>query len=291
MLNRLFGNYLVEKGIMTSEALNETLVEKESVSAGVEVIAVIMKAMAPAAVKELLEKLDNEDKSFGEAAVEASLITDDKLDELMMYQSNSFMKFIQILIGKGFLSYDNVVRRIEEFQSDSGFNTEQMSALIHDDLEQCVNIFVPLKSRSLKELTMTFVQTMRRIIDKDFYVEKAYTSHSIQLDKYACQHISGDVHIKVYISAPDNGLLAIANYFTGDTYETVTEDALDSVGEFINCMNGVFATNMSYEDITVDMNSPEYALEGPFISNEMLYVIPVHANGYNFRVVLEAYED
>ncbi len=55
-------------------------------------------------------------------------------------------------------------------------------------------------------------------------------------------------------------------------------------------MNGVFATNMSYENTALDMNSPEYSAEGPFISNELLYVIPMHANGYNLRAVFEVYE-
>lgn len=55
-------------------------------------------------------------------------------------------------------------------------------------------------------------------------------------------------------------------------------------------MNGLFATNMSYDNISVDMNSPEYAMEGPFISNEMLYVIPMHVNGYSLRTVFEVYQ-
>ncbi|MDE5825791.1 MAG: chemotaxis protein CheX, partial [Lachnospiraceae bacterium] len=93
-----------------------------------------------------------------------------------------------------------------------------------------------------------------------------------------------------YISAPDNGLLAIANHFTEDTYSTVDADALDNVGEFINCVNGLFATNLSYDDVAIDMNSPEYSIDGPFVSNEKLYVIPIHANGCSFRAVLEVYE-
>ncbi|MCD8038804.1 MAG: chemotaxis protein CheX [Lachnospiraceae bacterium] len=290
MLNRLFGNYLVEKGKITLEALNALLAAKEEIKAGVEVIAIITKAMTPAAVKELSMNINKDSELFGEAAVDASIITDDKLDELLAYQSNAFMKFIQLLVDNGCLSYEDINHELDAFQQKSGFSDVQLNALIHDDVEQCVNIFVPLKSQNLKELTMTLVQTFRRIIDKDFYLEKAYTAHSIQLDKYACQTIAGDMHVRVYISAPGDGLLAIANYFTGDTYETVTDDALDSVGEFINCVNGVFATNMSYENTALDMNSPEYSAEGPFISNELLYVIPMHANGYNLRAVFEVYE-
>lgn len=290
MLNRLFGNYLVEKGTLTLEQLNAMLPVKKDFKAGLEIIAIITKAMTPAAVQELLKSINKESEHFGETAVNHGMLTDDKLDELLAYQTNAFMKFIQLLVDNGYISYDNINREIDEFQQKSEFNDVQLSALVHDDLDQCMNIFVPLKSPQLKELTKTLMQTLRRLIDRDAYLEKAYTAHSIQLDKYSCQMLIGDMHVKFYISASDDGLLGIANYFTGDTYASVTEDALDSVGEFINCVNGLFATNMSYDDLSVDMNSPEYSMEGPFISNETLYVIPLHANGYSFRAVFEVYQ-
>lgn len=290
MLNRLFGNYLIEKGTLTLEQLNTMLPVKKDFKAGLEVIAIISKAITPAAVQELLKGLDKESEHFGEAAVDQGIITDDKLEELLTYQTNAFMKLVQLLVENGYISYDNINHEIDAFQQKSGFNDAQLSALVHDDLDQCINIFAPLKSPRIKELIKTLMQTLRRLIDKDAYLEKAYTAHSVQLDKYACQMLIGDMHVKFYISASDNGLLGIANFFTGDTYTFVTEDALDSVGEFINCVNGLFATNMSYDNLSVDMNSPEYSMEGPFISNETLYVIPLHANGYSFRAVFEVYQ-
>lgn len=290
MLNRLFGNYLVEKQKITQEQLDDLLPIQQNAKAGIETIAVINKLMAPTLAQKILSKIDKETQHFGEAAVEAGYLTDEKLEEISSYQSNTFMIFMQGLIDKGLLSLDQINPLLNEFQTLGNFSDAQMSALIYDDLEQCVNIFVPLKSAPLKELALTLVRTTRRLIDSDMYLDKAYTARSLQLDKYASQMIIGDMHIKVYMSAPDNGLLAIANHFTGDTYENVDPDALDNVGEFINCINGQFATNMSYEDISVDMNSPEYSMDGPFISNEKLYVIPIHANGYSFRAVLEVYE-
>lgn len=290
MLNRLFGNYLVEKQKITKEQLNDLLPVENDFKAEVETIAVINKVLTAAIVHELLAQIDKDNDRFGEAAIDAGYLTDEKLDQILTYQSNVFMKFIQSLLNKGLLRLEQVNPLLDDFQQLCGYNDAQMSSLIHDDLEQSINIFVPLKSARLKELTITLVQTIRRLIDRDMYLDKAYTARSLQLDKYACQMIAGDMHIKVYISAPDNGLLAIANYFTGDTYETVDEDALDNVGEFINCVNGLFATNLSYDDVSVDMNSPEYSLDGPYISNEKLYVIPIHANGYSFRAVLEVYE-
>jgi CheY-specific phosphatase CheX len=290
MLNRLFGNYLVDKGKITQEQLESFLPVDKELKAEVETIAVILRMVTPAAAVELLEKIDKESERFGDKAVDEGLLTDDKLDTILTYQSNNFVKFAQVLIDNGIVTLLEINKLIGDFQTEKGYNNSQISALVHDDTEQCVNIFVPLKSPALKTLVLTIVQTITRLIDADMYLDKAYVSKSIQIDKFASQMIIGDMRIKVYLTAPDNGLLAVANNFTGDVYEEVSEDALDNVGEFINCMNGLFATNLSYEDISVDMNSPEYSLEGPFISNSKVYVIPIHANGYEFKAVLEVFE-
>ena len=127
------------------------------------------------------------------------------------------MKFVQGLLDRGIFSLEQINPLLDEFQQRRAYNDAQISALIHDDLEQCLHIFVPLKSEHLKEYTLTLVQTIRRLIDCDAYLDKAYTARSLQLDKYACQTIVGDMHMKVYISAPDNDLLAIADQFTEDT--------------------------------------------------------------------------
>ncbi len=290
MLNRLFGNFLVEKQLLTQNQLDDLLPVPKDFKAEVETIAVINKMITSAAAQELLGKIDKSNERFGETAIDAGYLTDEKLDQILTYQSNSFMKFVQELFNANVLGIAQINPLLDEFQQSGGFSDAQISSLIHDDLEQCINIFVPLKANRLKEFVLTLIRTIRRLIDSDAYLDKAYTAHSVQLDKYACQTIVGDLHIRVYISASGDGLLAIANHFTGDTYKAVNEDALDNVGEFINCVNGLFATNLSYDDVSVDMNAPEYALEGPFISNEKLYVIPIHANGSSFRAVLEVYE-
>ncbi|MDE5700442.1 MAG: chemotaxis protein CheX, partial [Lachnospiraceae bacterium] len=276
--------------ILSQSQLDDLLPVQKDFKAAVETIAVINKVLTSAAAQELLEQIDKDKEHFGEAAIEAGFLSDEKLDEILTYQTNTFMKFVQSLLDRGTFSLEQINPFLNEFQQLGGYSDAQISSLIHDDLEACIYIFVPLKSERLKEYTLTLVRTIRRLIDSDTYLDKAYTARSLQLDKYACQMIVGDMHMKIYISAPGNDLLAIANYFTENAYDAVDEDALDNVGEFINCVNGLFATNLSYDDISIDMNSPEYSMDGPFISNEKLYVIPIHANGYSFRAVLEVYE-
>lgn len=289
MLNRLFGNYLVSKKCITQEQLDSILpVSKES-KASVEVIAVILKYMSPVQVQNLLAKIDKNTTRFGEAAVDAGFISDERLDKILTYQGNAFMRFIQLLYVQNYISLEAVSQLLDDFKIENQYNAGQMEALVTNDLEQLINIFVPINNVNLKELTLTLVQTIIKLIDSDMYLEKAYVASSIQLDRYAVQTIEGDINIRLYISGEMNELLGIANYFTSDTYSVVDEDALDNVGEFINCVSGLFATNLSYDDISIDMKSPEYAMEGPYLNEGKIYVIPIHVNGHLVRAVLEVF--
>lgn len=290
MLNRLFGNYLVEKKCITQEQLNGLLPVPKELKAQVETVAIARKILAPQQVQALMEQLGGTGRCVGEAAVEAGLISDEKLDQLTSFQNNSFMKFLQLLVNNNYLRPEQLTQIIGSFQTENGYTDSQMNSFMLDDLEEIIKTFVPLKNAHLRELTVTLIQTMKRLIDKEVYLDKAYASSAIQLDSYAGQAVSGDLNFKLYISGAGNHLLGIANYFTEDKHRALDEDALDSVGEFINCVNGLFATNLSYNDLVIDLHSPDYSMNGLYLNENKLFVIPIHANGFCFQAVYEIYQ-
>lgn len=290
MLNRLFGDYLIKTKILSKSEVDGILPVASEISASVEVIAIIQKVLTVTQVTDVLSQIDRSRTRFGDAAVKRGLLTEDRLDQILTYQNNSFMVFVQILIDRKNIRYEQIPQLIDDFQRDGQYKDNQFTALLNNDLEQIVSIFVPLKNQHLKVLTVLLVKTFKRLIDKDMYLERAYTAKSLQLDSYAAQMVSGDIHYKLYLSGFSNNLLGIANYFTGATYTALNADALDNVSEFINCVNGQFATNVSYDDVEVDMNSPEYGLEGPYIGNSKLFVIPIHVNGFEIRAIYEVFD-
>ena len=103
MINRLFGNYLVEKKVLSQTQLDDLLPVQKDFKAEVETIAVINKVISAAVAQELLGRIDRNSERFGEAAIDAEYLTDEKLDEILTYQSNAFMKFVQSMIDKHFL--------------------------------------------------------------------------------------------------------------------------------------------------------------------------------------------
>ena len=139
-----------------------------------------------AVAQELLGRIDKNTEHFGEAAIEAAYLTDEKLDEILTYQTNAFMKFVQSMIDNHFLDLGQINHFLDEFQRMGGYTDAQISALIHDDVEECMHIFVPLKSPRLKEFALTLIQTIRRLIIKSnpFSVKNSksffsLSSHSI----------------------------------------------------------------------------------------------------------------
>ena len=57
------------------------------------------------------------------------------------------------------------------------------------------------------------------------------------------------------------------------------EDSFDSVCEFINCTNGLFASKLSMEDIHIDMTPPLFYSDKTITSQGDIYVVPVIIDG------------
>lgn len=286
MLNRLFGNYLISRGRLAQTQLDNLLSVSREYTAKPETVVVLDKLLPEnEAVSISSQCADGE--SYTQAALRLGLLSENQLEEIGQLQTSSFMRFMEVLLEQQILTRQDMLPMLAEFQKDSRYTDAQMHSLCIDDLERIADIFVPIHNPHLHELTVTLLRTFRRLIDKDVYLDKAYMAHTIQIDRYAAQMISGDINVKLYLSAPMNNLLAVANYFSEDTYPTINEDALDNVGEFINCVSGLYATNLSYDDVEVDMDAPEYGMEGPYLSSGKLYVIPIHANHFGLRAVFE----
>lgn len=287
MLNRLFGNYLVSMKILTQVQLDTVLTELEGMSANVQMIAVIRKKLTLQQMEEL-KLLDSSESEFMKRVVGAGLLTEDSCEKLMTYQSNRFIVMMQHLVEKGLLELSQVCDLLDEFRVANGYTEAQMDAFLHEDIEQLVQIFAPCTDIRLKELFCTMVQTFKRLIDKDVYLEQAYTTDCFVAEKCVVQEMIGNIHFKLYLAAGGNDLLAVANYFTKASYNTVDEEALDNAGEFLNCISGLYATNLSYNDVNVDMNIPEYYSEPITIHSDKIYVIPIRANGCRIYAVYEA---
>lgn len=287
MLNRLFGNYLVSIKKITQVQLDTALAELDTITASMALIAIVKRKLTLQQIVEL-NILQASESDFEQRVVGAKLLTEDACEKLMTYQSNRFMGMIQYLVNAGVLELSQICDLMDEYRIANNFTEIQLNAFLHDDVEHMVQTYVTCNDSGIRELFCTMIQTLKRLIDRDVYLEEAYTTDCFLAEKCVVQEMVGNRHFRLYLTAGGNDLLAIANYFTKAYYNAVDEDALDNVGEFLNCVSGLFATNQSYNELTVDMKTPEYFLEPVTIRGETIYVVPICANGCRLYAVYEA---
>ena len=104
--------------------------------------------------------------------------------------------------------------------------------------------------------------------------------------KGSMQEMQGDHTICAGFAGIKKGLLTLANPFSGEDFKTVDLDALDAVGEFVNCVNGLFASELSTDGVDVDMLPPAFYDKPCRISGDQFIVLPIHIDGKVLYFVL-----
>ena len=78
----------------------------------------------------------------------------------------------------------------------------------------------------------------------------------------------------------------MASVYGQETFNTVDEDALDAVGEVVNCMNGLVVTSLEQQDSTLDLCPPEYATDIEAAVSEEMLVLPLRILGKKVDLII-----
>ena len=61
--------------------------------------------------------------------------------------------------------------------------------------------------------------------------------------------------------------------------EKVDMDALDAVGELVNCINGLYASDRSFAGVEMELYPPEYSDQMTALTADEMLVLPLHIKG------------
>lgn len=290
MFDHIFGKYLVQAGKLTQDSLEEVIKYESSVRVKLGTIAVAEKLMTDKQAEEVNQLQAVMDKRFGDIAVEKGYLTDDQVGQLLKKQGNAYMIFVQTLIDHNIMTMDEVEASLKDYQETQGFTESDMRDLMSGDIERIVRLFLPANTELHDRLCGVAIRTLIRLINSSAYVSKAFLTDRIDADNFAMQAMKGDHAIVSGFAGCGNSLLAIANPFAEEEFDTVDLDALDAVGEFTNCINGLFASELSKENVDEDMLPPEFFDHPVSISGKQFCVFPIHidCNVINFIMTIDS---
>lgn len=284
MISRLFGAYLVKEGKLTEAQLETVFETMRKVRVKLGLIAVSEKLMTTQQSDEVNRLQAIVDKRFGDIAVEKGYLTEEQVSRLLGLQGNQYLSFVQSIVDNDFMQMDDIESALAAYQNENGFTLTDIESLKSGDSDRIIPMFLPNNITEYQtEHILVCIRTLIRLIDSEIYVGKGFVTDFYEAPYFALQSLDGDNKASMAFSGEGNNILKIADAFAGESFDKVDEDSLDSVAEFINCVNGLFATKVN-SSFMIDMLPPEYSTSKTMFSGKIL-VLPVYVQGLKVDLI------
>ncbi len=286
MFGLYLGHYLVEKNKISQSQLNNLMQQHHETRAKLGLIAVSEKILTTKQADEINEIQKSMDRRFGDIAIEKGYLLQEEVTYLLNLQGNSYLRFIQLFTDHKFFSIKEIESLIHEYKSENKFTDTELDALKSGDIDRIIPVFVDMDTHYSCEYINLMLRNMIRFINSDVILKRSYKVKKYSFTSLASQQLTGDHNIFVGLAGSDKALLQIASPFAKEHFKVLDEDSFDSVCEFINCTNGLFASKLSYDDINIDITPPCYYINQTLSSEGDIYIVPTLINGEQTDIVI-----
>lgn len=258
MVEYILGNYLVETGKITREQFAQAMEDQDTVRVKLGLIAVSEGMMTLEQTAEVNRLQALMDLRFGDIAVTKGYLTGEQVNKLLKKQGNAYLSFIQSMVDSRVLDMEDVELVVNTFRLINGYSNSEMEDLKSDDVTRIVPLFIPENGKQFSDIICTAVKTMIRLIDRHVYIGKAEMTDTFPQASMVCQSLTGENGFVVCLSEGNGALLHACRKFGHEDFEQLDSDSLDAAGEFLNCINGLFASNLSRDGKYLELMPPEY---------------------------------
>ncbi len=289
MVSSIVGNYLIDKGLITQEQFRDLLLDQQKVRVKLGLIAVAEGLMSQDETDRVNRLQTVMDKRFGDIAVEKGYLTEGQVSSLLKKQGNAYLAFAQALENQQLLTVEQLEQFMLDYQYENHLTASDMEDIKSDDVDRILPLYLPVGSEKYLEIAGTAIRMIMRCVDTEVYPGKAYIASQAEADNGAVQRMVGTPSIICALTGRRNELLTIASVFGKEAFPEVNEDALDAVGELLNCINGVYASKASKNGVSLELLPPEYSTDITRAAGGKMLIIPLYVRGkrVNFLIAVD----
>ena len=275
MVSSIVGNYLMEKGLLTGEQFRDILNEQQKVRVKLGLIAVAEGLMTQEEADRVNQLQAVMDRRFGDIAVEKGYLTEGQVNSLLKKQGNAYLAFAQAMENQQLMTIEQLEQILLDYRCENNFTASDMDALKSDDVDSILPLFLPVDSEAYYGIAGTAVRTLMRLVDTGLYPDKAYIIQKTEDENGALQKVEGEKGFVSALGGKGNALQFTASVFGQEEFVSVDEDALDAIGELLNCINGLYVSECK-DGSSLELMPPSFktGIQG-FESRKML-VLPIH---------------
>lgn len=280
MHTQFFGNFLLNKGVITPEQLIEALKIQANTHKKLGTLAIHSGFMSASEVEDVYITQTHFDKLFGELAVNLGYLTEGQVDDLLTTQLPDYMLLGQILIDQEILTHIELENLIAEYQSvyeiyDLEMMEEQQEMVNKLLSEIYLPEDLPHSEHILSYLTLLF-NNLVRFIGEDFTILNVMTLPEVPTNFCIAQDINGTISFLSALDMDQETAITFASRYVNDDFDDFDEYVRASIEDFLNLHNGLYTVNMS-NDFSMELQlSPPVVHETTLLeTGYSFYLLPI----------------
>lgn len=279
MFGHYMGHYLVKKGRISQSSLDKVIKYQKSTPTKLGSIAVAEKLITNKQADEINELQKKSDQRFGDIAISKGYLLNEEVNYLLSKQGNPFINFVQAMTDNNIMTIEEIEEQLVNFQNDGNYSTDDIDALKSGDIDRIIPIFIDSYAPYVSDCVSLTVRNIIRFISNEIILNPFYKTKEYSFGNLAYQHLEGNQDIFVALASKGDELLNVSEPFAKERFDTLDEESFDSVCEFINCSNGLYASKLSEEDLHIDMLPPLFDSGKKLVSKVDMFVLPILING------------
>jgi CheY-specific phosphatase CheX len=249
MAVKFFGQFLVEQGIVTSEALLNAINLQDKNNLKFGEMAVDMGLVTAADIQRAHNAQMSKDMRLGDLLVEMGVLTLAQMDDVVIRQKNTHLYIGEALVQIGALTPDSLQKQLDAFKADQAQYVSN-------------GIDLPITSPNSKIWEMTADLTYKmitRVLDLQFRPGKCTVATALSPNfMLAAMDLTGDVEARYLISVSESLQKSIAKAILSEpSVDNEPAEVLeDTVMEFVNVVCGNVAAKASQMGVIININPP-----------------------------------
>lgn len=289
-MNQYFGQYLLNKGILTHIQLCEVLQREQSAKVKLGVLAVNAGLMTAAQVEDVHNLQRAKDQKFGALAIQQGYLTSGQVDQLLGSQQEGHLGQIQAIADMGYMTLTEVENALADFRKEYGITEKHPASEDESEVVKRLADFSAAGDNAnyLIDYVGLMLRNVVRFLNETPFIFVRSEPEPVS-GWIVSQHIWGEISLSTGLFMDDQSLLEIASRFYGEKLSTVDDLALDCVGEFLNVHNGVYSSLLSDAGLKVDL-LPQFVtqMDKPFSRTD--YRVTIGTSFGIFEIVLSLKE-
>lgn len=251
MFTQFFGNYLLNKGLVSHENLSAALEKQKNTRLKLGVLAINAGLMTADQVDAVHARQQQVDKRIGDLMVEMGYITREQVEDLFKTQPSGHLLLGQALVDANAMTnaqFESALKNYKEENgiSDADFNISNDEQIIKV-LSGVYNIEENDSGKYISGYLSLLFKNIIRFIGDDFTPLSSEIISDNPDASCICQKLEGNPQMISFIQSDNNASIGFAARFSGEEITENDDYTFACVSEFLNLHNGLFAVNLSNE--------------------------------------------